>query len=276
MTYLMKHCVSFKHFDSLTEMVDFADAAVAGGSRLNRSVLAIDDPEFLGDARTYKDASRLVREGWARGVEDMSHAMTQIRDGLDGIVVRQAEMDIVGPICMVGDYLAGDPECMLNPAATDEKPVINFLIDTGARARAKPKEMVLRGAAICALLKAVEDSGRQVSIYASSIASCEGGWQAHIVCIKRAGEDFNLHTLSYALAHPSYHRRHGFAVRAGMGNNVGGSGSIVDMEGIEHTIGDVDIYFPCITDVPSSHFRTEASATEYVLGIGRKCGLISE
>ena len=80
----MKHCFDFKHWDSLSSFVEFADNA-------DRRHWERDDPrsDDKGDydgwhaCKSYKEASELVRNGWPEGCNRLAKAMNVIAEGMD-------------------------------------------------------------------------------------------------------------------------------------------------------------------------------------------------
>lgn len=273
--YKLKNCIDFKHFGSLNEMADFCDELVEkSGSPYSRE--SSGTCMFYGAAESYGVAQSLIRDGWSAGSRRMQKALDAVREGMDSIEALEPELDICGPISMVGEYLAGNPECMLNPCMPHEKPVINIVVDTNAVASVSAKHMTNRGAAILALVKALQDSGREVAVYSAVTNSFGYDWHSYIVCLKQPGQEFNTHTMAYALAHPSMFRRHGFQILDEKCPSMGASIALTDVEGIEETIGDIDCYFMCSNRVENwqGKFGSPDSARDYVLETAREAGLI--
>ena len=140
-----------------------------------------------------------------------------------------------------------------------------------------------RGAAILALAKRLEESGRSVAIYAN--VSNSFGWDSsddgpplhcYIVCLKKADADFNLHSLSYALVNISFFGRHGFRIleRSPL-SGYGASIALSSIEGFANVVGDVDLYFQCANTIDYRLlFASQETANEYVLSVARKAGVI--
>ena len=271
--YKLANLKTIKHFDFLSEMVDYCmDTAGKKKTGYGES----QDFEFT-DSRNMEHAAEIARSGWVDGVKEMAAQISLAHAGLDSYEGYAGYMDVVGPIPIVGAFCSGDPECMYTPCAPDEKPVINMVVDCNMIAAVDKSLSMRRGAAIVALAEKLEMAGRSVAIYATCTAEITGGAGTFCVCVKQADAEFNLHSIAFALIHPSFYRRLGFRIWEFAGT-FGGSRSIMltDIEGIENSIGDIDIYLPCINQVSRWHstFRTQERTNDYVLGVARDAGVI--
>lgn len=295
--YQISDCIDFRHFGSLSAFVDYADGITAEDrKRLAQTSIASekrgkDRREFTG-TYSYKEASELVRSGWPEGVRDLQKAIDVIEQGKGISPTRGAEMDIMGPIPITGAWCAGDPECMLNPAEIIERPVVNIIVDGCVSCRIERHQIINRGAAILALVDQLEATGVRCQIYMTIGSGRITAYldpenrpdvkNPHILTViklKDAQDDWNLHSMSYAMVHPSMLRRHWFRVfeRCPYIVRTGGYGKptkIVDIEGASEAIGDIDLYFSGIDVDNEHHFNDPVKAAEHTLQVAKDAGVI--
>jgi len=286
--YKVSDIFEYKHFDSLTAFVDYGNLNLEkdrkSKKRLVSQITAKVRPDWFG-TDNWEHACHLAQHGWPEGVRSLQDALTIISDGIGQVEMKQPLYDVCGPIAITGAYCSGDPECMLNPAEVEEKPIINVMVEVFASWTIDQQVIINRGAAILALVDQLEASGRRCSIFAAYCGrfnnAKDGCIHIGIVKLKDAGADFNLHTLSYALTNPSFLRRHCFRMNELSPKikdpNRDGYASPCDLksiEGVENAIGDIDLHFPIVNNCQIECATTQG-ATDYVLERARQANIIS-
>ena len=280
----MKDCIELRQFDCLTAYVDYCDSVTHCNFHKGSEKSSDHGSAKWTGTKSYEHASKLVREGWAEGVRKVMTQMSIISEGKDFVEMQHNDFDIIGVCPIVPAYLTGDPECMFNPCAIEERPIVNVVLDVSANAGVKPDHIVNRGAAILMFCSALEQNGQRVAIHCSNVSRDSAGtglWFAQITQVKAAHLDFNIHTLSYAMVNPSMLRRHSFRCTEGLPKEhahrfqcgYGQSASLDEIEGISASIGDVDLYSPCITD--KGIWNTVQGAVDSVESMASEQGLIA-
>lgn len=287
--YKISDIVEFKHFNTLNSFVDYCDGVTAEDRKRCAYFHSETGSQSFCHTENYEHASRLIREGWPEGVKTLEDAMAIAREGMESASLKLAEMSICGPIPIVGAYCAGDPECMMNPAEELEKPAVTIVTDIMTPGVTSTEAIVNRGAAILALAEYLEACGMRTSIYA--VASVNAHMvkdhpevktkkpvHVTIVKLKDATEEFNMHSLSYAMVNPSMLRRHWFRIieRCQYVKSPGSYGtcmSLSQIEGVENAVGDIDIYFPSLWAEGEDRFLNPGSAHRYVMEKAREVGL---
>lgn len=289
-TFQVSDIFEFKHFESLSAFVDYCDAGIAEDERRLSQLSSQTGTHKFTATADYAEASRLIRNGWPKGVRNLERILQIISQGIGQLETREAVYDVCGPIAVTGAYCAGDPECMLNPAEVLERPVVNLLVDSTASCHVKAANIVNRGAAILALAQQLENAGRRVAVYMSNVTrfhDIDGmphpNNAAHlsIVCIKQPEHDFNLHSLSYAMTCPSFLRRHIFRLHERCQRipdphqqAYGAPCNLTAIEGVANMIGRIDLYFPSITFCEDA-VNTPERATDYVLRLAKEAAVIA-
>lgn len=181
----------------------------AGGSRRA--------PDSWNGAVTWDGAVALARTGWAEGREHVARYTLAVEDVLGAAVRTDFESAVVGPIFDIGAFLADDPFCFLRPVETEERersrgPIVRIVLNGTVNASASAQTIMRRGAAVVAVVNALEASGRRCEVIVT-LASTRGGASCHVsVPVKRPDQNVSMDTLAFALAHPSMLRRFYFAV----------------------------------------------------------------
>ena len=278
----LKDCVELRQFACLNDYVDYCDSvdkACWGGSQSSNT----GSVSFTG-TKSYKHASELIRAGWPEGVRRVHKAMTVIAQAKDSVEMLDSRFDIVGCAPIVPAYLTGDPECMFNPMDTEERPIVNIVMDISASCGVDQEHIVNRGAAVLMFAAALEENGQRVAIHTSNVAKSQksGKWHASIVQVKAAHLDFNIHALSYALVNASMLRRHSFRITEGLPADKGGKefesgygmpANLIDVKGIAGNVGDIDLYVKGIGY--NSAFETIQGAVDEIDKIAKEQGLIA-
>lgn len=216
--------------DSHTGAIMFESwsAAVAEASRPHANERADDSRESRRIGRdefsgvgSFDAARKLASEGWPEGRLRVTRFSASIGDRVRSRMRRtEYEAAEYGPIFDIGAFLADDPYMMLRPFETDalstgRGAIVKVVASLGARADVTHAVYTMRGAAVVALVDALESTGRRVDLVGtySATRSYGDGRLDVAVQLKRPDQMLNADVLSFALAHPASLRRIGFAIR---------------------------------------------------------------
>jgi hypothetical protein len=104
-------------------------------------------------------------------------------------------------------YNEGKPECFLvyqdGEEESDGSGVVRILANLTASWNVSAEVLEVRGAALCALVQALEFAGRRCEV----VTGTNQGTMQVTVTLKRATEPVQMDTLAFALAHAGFYRR---------------------------------------------------------------------
>ena len=281
MAYSMKQCKGWRQWNSINEVASFikdTPAHEGSGSESDSSGTFT----FYGDCDNLNDAIDCAVNGWATGAQKIealvenfdSKAKAERKD-------EQEEFDVVGPVPIIGEYLAGNPECMYNPQDPVRKPVVNVLLDLAANCMVDADNMLNRGFAVIALLQQLEEQGKDANVFVVSSVGSRGSFATELIKVKDSTEPLVLDFFTFCLAHPSMLRRIVFALRERLNDKTfsenmtsGGYGSSTNTSkigGLEETMGDIDLYIP---SADQREYNEPETAVKEVLRLAAKSGLI--
>ncbi len=178
---------------------------------------------------TWAEAIDLATDGWDTVRPEIERLAEHIKEEVRPLLVDtfRSDFDVAGAAVDISRFLEGEPECMvqLTPIKV-AKPgrVISILVNTGVRSSVQPETVRKRGAAVCALVEVLEllQHSTEVWIESTGIDSGEPATSGKgpvtvLVKVKSAEDQLDIGLLSFALAHPSTHRRLVFARREACG-----------------------------------------------------------
>lgn len=154
---------------------------------------------------------------WLEGAKNLQ-AVSLKSGSYDDIILKPAyDLAVVGGCVDVGEFLAGNPECMLGLDDEGEtKPVITVMFVSGAAHYISSAQKMNYGRAVLALVDSLEAHGYSVELVAKmtylhkvGAAQALAGVEADIV-VKQAGEPWSASAVAFAMAHPAFSRRLGF------------------------------------------------------------------
>jgi hypothetical protein len=215
-----------REFDSWRAYVEKADADKSKTDFC--SATDTSRPEWHGTA-SFKQAKDMALNGWSgiraevdALVENIEHAvMPNLAPAFTSY------FDVSGGMVDVGRFMDGEPECMVETRLVEmAKPgkVVTVLVQGFYSSASEEDQIKARGAAVVALVDAVEKMQHATEIYVEYTFSKK---LCHLVKVKGAGEALDIDTLMFILAHPSAYRRISFGVQEGepAGLGCGPSGS---------------------------------------------------
>lgn len=118
----------------------------------------------------------------------------------------------------MGEFVRGVPKCWL--AWTEGEAVVQgqgekilkILLNFTASANVPASVIQTRGAAVCALIEALEYAGRRCEVVVTHVVAANGGdVREDVIVVKRAEHPLQLDQLAFVLGHPAMLRRLHFA-----------------------------------------------------------------
>ena len=205
-------------FASLGEFIDYANRETDCKSRESHSTY---DAAWSG-TKTYEDAVALSN-GWVAGAKKIEKARVLVAPK-GKAVRREVVMREAGPgVVSMGHYMAGHPQPYAvikerNQPRNGKGKVVHVMVNISASSNVKRSVIERRGAAIVALVDALQAAGRRVEVTAVEAINYSGNHLEYHITVKRAQDRLNLPTLAFALAHPAMLRRIVFAANESEGH----------------------------------------------------------
>lgn len=216
-TFAQKHLRST--FYSLNEFADYCAPLLPAFDRVRHP-----DSEwaFGEDGHTSADALDMARMGWEAPLDD---ALTMADDIATKMLESATEVftpvwDVQGGAVDIGQFLSGEPECMIDYPPTQtikESRVVTMCVSVSTSGAVSPESMIKRGASIAALAQIVASRGFNLELWADWTTGPLDGKTAHFrILVKSANDTIDMAKIMYAVANPSMLRVLGFAAMHGM------------------------------------------------------------
>lgn len=206
-------------FDSFTDYLN----AVSAKTDLPTSLRASHDTsswreEFTG-TKTFREALNLARKGWPEGCAKVKAISAEIVQKITDRILRpEVMLDVVGEVIEMGSYMEGIPECMLTWTEGEEvmqgsgERTLRVLLNFTASSTVSASVIQTRGAAVCALVEALEYAGRRCEVLATHVVAGDNGdTREDVIVVKRPEHPLQLDQLAFILCHPAMLRRLHFA-----------------------------------------------------------------
>lgn len=164
---------------------------------------------FTG-TNTYGEAQYLARYGWPEGARKARTISDTIKARIGRYISSHEPVyDVVGECPDVGAFLSGEPEHMVGfHLAEKEARILRIVVNVSASCGVSKEAIMGRGAAVCAMVDAIEQSGTRTEVCAAFSNQGEPGFtMAGYVVVKNADEPLNMDRVAFCLAHPSFMRR---------------------------------------------------------------------
>jgi len=252
-------------FDSFSELVSHVRQEPEENDPARCSSMKKAETSFHGEngCKTYAEALQLADTGWIEGLEQVRDVSDQIARLACHAMAEQYPMDIAGDILDVGAFCSGDPDHWMtfeeDPRMRTGTRIVRIKVACSANCDVQGEEITIRGAAVCALIDALETQGVRCELVAqvNSAGAYTGGnpkkghWLEMIV--KRASEHLNREACAFIFANPSFFRRLIFRAtellpkkwRGHMGAYSGsGYGHTIDPYANGTTEKDCDVWIP--------------------------------
>jgi hypothetical protein len=169
--------------------------------------------EFTGVA-SWAEALQLARFGWREGCEQIDRLAAGLFSSIADRMLRpEVISDVTGDLIDMGSYCEGRPDCWLALQESDEltcgAQTVTIVADVCASSTISKETIYVRGAAVAALVAALEFAGRPCEVIVA--ANTKNRIETRVT-VNRAGEPLQLDALAFGLAHPAMLRRLFFAV----------------------------------------------------------------
>lgn len=189
---------------------------------------------------SYEEAFQLCEDGWSEARRGVDTILTPLRDRLADKLANVTERhhDLVGYEPDIDRFVSGEMECMWDdrvvPQPTKGK-VVTLLVQATFTGANDPEAIKAQGAAIIALVEAMELCGFELDIWVENSTrqdndehSPQVSYHTVLTHAHRAGELFDINGFMFALGHPSWLRRIIFGIMEGFpGLEPSGYGQVV-------------------------------------------------
>lgn len=159
----------------------------------------------------YEGARTLARDGWKEGARNFTTNLAS----LPAINTdNEWRHDVAGYRVDVPRFCAGLPNHMVsqkrNKGAT---PIVTIVVATCGNCNQRAQYMSNYGIAVARYVDELEQSGTSVELLTAFTTNIKGDLTCEMVTIKEAGDILDYGTISFAVGHPAFFRRLGFALR---------------------------------------------------------------
>lgn len=246
-TFAQKHLRST--FYSLSEFADYCAPLIPAFTSYGHPGSSW---QFGEKGHKPSDAIDMARMGWETPMDD---ALTMVDDITTQMLESTTEVftpvwDVQGGSVDIGQFLSGEPECMIDYPPTQtikDSRVVTMCVSISTSGAIGPESMIERGAAIAALAQIVASRGFNLELWADwTTGPCDGKTAHYRILVKSANDTIDLAKIMYAVANPSMLRVLGFTAMHGMPRDwqraleVGcGYGSVCDPD---HDLPEGTIY----------------------------------
>ena len=197
-------------FESLAEIAKYAHDNPTPGLSDRRGNSHYNVTESL------QDAYELALHGWHDVRPQVDATLEPLREQLGKALatVTERAFDMTGFEPDIDRYIAGELECMIEdifvPAPKDGK-VFTLLVDASMTFDNEAKDILKRGAVLCALVDAYCLLGLQLEVWVESTVTgseCNHTKYGTILTkVNTAGDPIDVDALMFALGHGDYNRR---------------------------------------------------------------------
>lgn len=228
-----------KKFESLGALSSYiANNPVNGWFEKNGMESSVNNSASFTGSESFEAANNMMLQGWQEGAARVQKYMN---DGVTASAPKRVIYNsVVGFAPNVPNYLSGNPLNMINQRRVKTpKKVVTIVYNCSVGYGVDASDIEKTAAALFNVISGLEASGVRVELWGVDFGvNAKVGFKRGkpyviktgseylymAVKIKSAGQPFNLLKMIYPIVHPSFLRRHGFAVkeRAGLeGENNG-------------------------------------------------------
>ena len=233
------------------------------------------------ESESFEAAVKLVATGWDKrpdlGKIASNIAIQTAAENLAAVVIVHS---VAGAFPNVGEFLAGNPECMARYEMMHSPKVIRLGFSINALSDIKTDQFERRGAVTMALVERLTLEGYQVELIALAASKARSGErQITSVRIKEASQFLDEDSLAFWACHPSAFRRMGFAILERMpagyakafGAGTGGTygQSIYDRREVESMAAHLRLDVLISPDM-NSDMSTDAAAAKFLDSIAKE------
>lgn len=124
---------------------------------------------------------------------------------------KKQEIDVVGYVPNIDNYLKGIPKNMYNQKNNSfNSKILNIVIDGSVSAGIDKDSIIRVGSLYSLIIDMLEKKGYRCNLYMADMSYYNGNIYSMITRIKTDSERFNLKKMAFPMAHPSFFRRIGF------------------------------------------------------------------
>lgn len=208
-----KNPAAFFGFTSLKKFTDFIEqipAEVQNNDRRN-SGWTVATGSFYG---TYdmQEAINLARNGWSEGIEIADKIANMIT--IEHAQQKRRSYSVAGGGVSIGRLLAGNPAHMRKRIKKAGSRNIRLFIQNNGLYNITSETLIIRGALCCAIIDILENNGYSCELIAvtTDYFTHRSKPSEHLtVKLKQSGEKISISDVAFAIGHPAYFRRFGFA-----------------------------------------------------------------
>jgi hypothetical protein len=196
-----------RRFNSLEALVNRAEMDAPG--TLGRSSRRTGR-SFYGTP-TFEDAVAMSRAGF-------SEVRPEVDTYVDDVMTKLIDVEIDSPVYLhdvngpgfdIDRFVEGDPECFYDTVEIqdDGDKVVVILIDCMYSGGTSDAAIIMRGAAVTALVEVLSRVGYQCEIWTEATVFGNDFRHTLLARVKEAGQELDVDRLMYPMAHPSFFRR---------------------------------------------------------------------
>lgn len=200
-----------KRFDSTTVLTTWLNNTdrTKAFKKANKESSRTGSAYFTKTAN-YDEADALMLNGWHEGA---ARVRSYIGESRIKSTFLQTYNDVTGFVCNVGAYVQGSPMCMMRrrPVPTVTKTVkitYNISVDVSVSS----DDIEKAGARLFNVISGLQMQGVGVELWVVMVSTRNDVQLNAAVKIKNAGDPFNILQICYPMIHPSFFRRHMFAL----------------------------------------------------------------
>lgn len=203
---------SVKKFLSIEDLTAFIAGTKPNGFFARKKRLAsIDGTARFTGTEDFAEATGLLSLGWKDGADRVKSIMVQAPAVASD---RPRKFySVVGFAPCVGRCLIGHPKSMINKKRVRvPSRVVDIVYNCAADCSITTNQMETAAAKLFNVIAGLEHSGMQVNLWTTNMITDGRDCCTTFLKIKEAGQPFNLLKMVYPIVHPSFLRRHIFAV----------------------------------------------------------------
>jgi hypothetical protein len=202
----------FRSFDSWYEFVDSVRDDSLYAWKRHRTSHSQGDAAWAGTHNFASAVDLAIGRGWPEGRRMMTDFLALVAPTPEPFA--SVVYDVGGAVPAVPIFCAGDPACMMDWTNSEiaTNPIVRLDYCNGGLQKVSASSLMLRGAAVLSLADSLELRGYSTEIRLVARTTGPDAVLLTEIVVKRAGENFDLDRLAFALAHPAVHRRLRFAL----------------------------------------------------------------
>lgn len=244
-------------FDGIEDLISYLRANLRPGSKsLNE-----DNYEFC--KWTYREAIKLLEEGWIDGITQMDVLTQEIECSGDHEQV-YIKYDTHGDFFNVGRFLSGEPECCGQFKKRQIKnSEVNIMCHITASGGVSQESMIKRGAVIQALIDKLHDT-HYVNLQLIEYTTGCMNYDIKMILNVDTRNFYSREAIAFCVGNPAFLRKICFAVDEILvgADNCHGYGHVKDVP--ERERKGVDVYFPPISYDNQDQYSTIESSKAFI------------